>query len=51
MQPQTLETWADSAVLASEVQIFLMGTESDVWLLGHKVISAPLAVTNEKSRV
>lgn len=51
MEPQALETWADSAVLPSEVQTFLMGTESDVWLLGHKVISALLAVTNNKSRV
>lgn len=51
MQPQIPETWADSAVLPSNVQIFLMGTESDVWLLGHKVISALLAVTVDKSRV
>lgn len=51
MQPQTPETYVDSAVLPSKVQMFLMGTESDVWLLGHKVISALLAVTNDKSRV
>lgn len=51
MQPQTPETGADSAVLPSKVQIFLMATASDVWLLGHKVISALLAVTNDKSRL
>lgn len=51
MQPQIPETRADSAVLPSKVQIFLTGTTRDVWLLGHKVISALLAVTNDKSRL
>lgn len=51
VQSQTLETWVESAVPSSEVQVFLLDSKQEVWFLGHKVINALLAMTNDKSMV